>query len=172
MPILLFCSLFFANDRSVCLLTYIFELKLIYSHYSFLYWTDWGKEELTGIERISMDGEVATREKVVSKDIVWPNGLTLDIAQSKMYWVDAKLKRLEVANLDGSGRKILTNSLQFPFALTHFEQDIFLTDWQQRSVQVISKTKPPHSLSQLFSTRHTPMDIKVHHPSRQPFGKK
>ncbi|XP_065055467.1 low-density lipoprotein receptor-related protein 4-like isoform X1 [Rhopilema esculentum] len=134
----------------------------------YLYWTDWGKE--AGIERISMDGELATREKVISKDIVWPNGLTLDNAQNKMYWVDAKFKRLEVANLDGSERKILTNSLKFPFALTHFEQEIFFTDWQQRSVQVISKTKPSHSLSQLFRTRYTPMDIKVYHPSRQPFG--
>ena len=118
-----------------------------------------------------MDGEVATREKVVSKDIVWPNGLTLDIAQSKMYWVDAKLKRLEVANLDGSGRKIIGNYIDFPFAITHFENYLYWSNWRTDSVHRVDKFKFPHSSSQIFRSIAQPMVVKVYHPLKQPAGK-
>lgn len=60
-----------------------------------------------GIERISMDGNLETREKLVKTGIVWPNGLTLDLAQRKMYWIDAKLKRVEVADLHGNNRRVI-----------------------------------------------------------------
>ena len=55
-----------------------------------------------------MDGDLSTREMIVSDNIVWPNGLTLDLVQRRMYWVDAKLTRLEVADLDGKNRMLLT----------------------------------------------------------------
>ena len=73
-----------------------------------MYWTDWGKSP--GIERISMDGDVNTRIKLISEDIKWPNGLTLDLAQRKMYWIDAKLRRVEVSDLLGNNRKIIKNN--------------------------------------------------------------
>lgn len=57
-----------------------------------------------------MDGALETREKVVADNIQWPNGLTLDLIQKKMYWIDAKLRLIEVADLNGKNRKILTNS--------------------------------------------------------------
>ena len=59
---------------------------------------------------MSMDGALETREKVVADNIQWPNGLTLDLIQKKMYWIDAKLRLIEVADLNGKNRKILTNS--------------------------------------------------------------
>lgn len=54
-----------------------------------------------------MDGDVDTRIKLVHTDIQWPNGLTLDLAQRKMYWIDAKLRRVEVADLLGNNRKVI-----------------------------------------------------------------
>ena len=54
-----------------------------------------------------MDGNTNTRLKLITKDIVWPNGLTLDLAQRKMYWIDAKLKRVEVADMLGGKRSVI-----------------------------------------------------------------
>ena len=40
-----------------------------------MFWTDWGKKPR--IERADMDGE--NRRIVTDENIVWPNGLTLDL---------------------------------------------------------------------------------------------
>ena len=85
-----------------------FAPKQIFSFCSsFIYWTDWG--DTAAIEKISMDGDADTRVKLVTEGIVWPNGLTLDLAQRKLYWIDAKLKRVEVIDLDGKNRKMVRN---------------------------------------------------------------
>ena len=57
-----------------------------------------------------MDGDVSTRKKIVTENIKWPNGLTLDLVQRKLYWIDAKLRRLEVADFEGNNRKLLVDS--------------------------------------------------------------
>ena len=77
--------------------------------FRYVYWTDWG-EKSSSIERMSMDGALETRQKIISEDITWPNGLTLDLVQKRVYWIDAKLRRLEVADFDGRNRKVLVNS--------------------------------------------------------------
>ena len=61
----------------------------------------------SGIERISMDGAPFTRQVLISSKIGWPNGLTLDLRLQHMYWVDARFNRIEMSNLDGSGRKLV-----------------------------------------------------------------
>lgn len=66
----------------------------------YMYWTDWG--ETPRIERAGMDG--STRKVIVDSDIYWPNGLTIDLDEQKLYWADAKLSFIHRANLDGSFR--------------------------------------------------------------------
>lgn len=66
----------------------------------YMYWTDWG--ETPRIERAGMDG--STRKVIVDSDIYWPNGLTIDLDEQKLYWADAKLSFIHRANLDGSLR--------------------------------------------------------------------
>jgi len=41
-----------------------------------MFWTDWGKQ--SRIERADMDG--GNRMVITSSNIVWPNGLTVDLA--------------------------------------------------------------------------------------------
>ena len=57
-----------------------------------------------------MDGNNSTRKVIIEKEIYWPNGLTLDLIQQKMYWIDAKLQRVEAANLDGTQRRVIKGS--------------------------------------------------------------
>lgn len=71
-----------------------------------------------------MDGNLNSRTTIVNENIQWPNGLCLDYANGKVYWIDAKLKSIFNAELDGSNiRRILHNAEQIrhPYSLTVFE---------------------------------------------------
>lgn len=50
-----------------------------------------------------MDG--SQRKTVIVHDIFWPNGLTIDYTESKIYWADAKHHVIEKATFDGRQRK-------------------------------------------------------------------
>jgi low density lipoprotein receptor-related protein 5/6 len=80
-----------------------------------MYWSDWGN--FAKIERANLDG--SSRLVIVNVSLGWPNGLTIDYAESRIYWGDAKLDRIESCYLDGSGRQILVqNDLPHIFGLT------------------------------------------------------
>lgn len=53
--------------------------KLLFGR--FIFWTDWG--DVPKIERASMDGNLKSRQIVISKKIQWPNGLTIDYADER-----------------------------------------------------------------------------------------
>lgn len=50
-----------------------------------------------------MDG--SNRRIIADTHLFWPNGLTIDYAGRRMYWVDAKHHVIEKADLDGRNRK-------------------------------------------------------------------
>lgn len=67
-----------------------------------MYWSDWGKKP--EIARSKMDG--TDDISFVSNDIKWPNGLTIDYPNQRLYWVDAKLSTIESILLDGTDRRV------------------------------------------------------------------
>ena len=95
--------------RAPCLITMLGTLPALYclppnvlfSLPRTIYWTDWGNTPR--IEASSMDG--SGRRIIADTHLFWPNGLTIDYAGRRMYWVDAKHHVIERANLDGSHRK-------------------------------------------------------------------
>ena len=133
-----------------------------------MFWTDWG--ESPKIERAGMDGSQNTRAVIVDDNIYWPNGLTLDYEESKIYWADAKLNYIHSCNFDGRFRKVIVDeSLPHPFALTLFRDTLFWTDWQTKSIHSCNKDtgiENPEVLRDIES----PMDIHVYAPERQPAG--
>lgn len=74
-----------------------------------MYWTDWGEEPR--IERAGMDG--SNRQIIVHQQIYWPNGLTIDLEEQKLYWADAKLSFIHKANLDGTARSVSSFFLSY-----------------------------------------------------------
>ncbi|KAL6092975.1 hypothetical protein STEG23_036961 [Scotinomys teguina] len=71
-----------------------------------------------------MDG--STQKIIVDSDIYWPNGLTIDLKEQKLYWADVKLI-IHHANLDGSfQQKVVEGSLIHPFALMLSEDTALL----------------------------------------------
>ena len=43
---------------------------------------------------------------LTSKTVLWPNGLSLDVPQGLLYWVDAYYDRIEMVYLNSTERKV------------------------------------------------------------------
>lgn len=98
-----------------------------------MYWTDWG--DGAKIERAGMDG--THRTAIVSRDVKWPNGLTLDLVKERVFWVDAKLNMISSCDFDGSNRNVVLfsiDALRHPFSITTFEDWLYWTDWDKETI--------------------------------------
>jgi len=71
-----------------------------------MYWSDWGDN--AKIEQANHDG--SARRVLVNSSLGWPNGLTVDYDERRLFWGDAKLDRIESCRLDGSDRRILVSN--------------------------------------------------------------
>ncbi|KAL0901716.1 hypothetical protein ABMA27_006898 [Loxostege sticticalis] len=135
-----------------------------------MYWTDWG--QVPKIERAGLDG--SHRQTIVSYDVKWPNGLTLDLVRKRVYWVDAKMNTISSCNYDGSARRVIlysTDVLRHPFSITTFEDWVYWTDWDKTAVYRANKFNGKDV--EAITSTHTlqnPMVIHVYHPYRQPDG--
>ena len=118
-----------------------------------------------------MNGDPATRKSIVTRDIKWPNGLSLDSTLNRLWWADAGVDRIESANLDGSQRRVvLSGGISHPFAITVFEDFMYWTDWRDRAIYKADKFSGSGKVA--VSQRHYfPMDIQFYHQMRQPKGK-
>lgn len=74
--------------------------------FSLMFWTDWvsSTAQKGKIEQAWMDG--TNRKSVIESQLQWPNGLSIDYAEQKLYWCDAFLDKIERAGLDGSERQV------------------------------------------------------------------
>ena len=116
-----------------------------------------------------MDG--SNRGIIISQDIHWPNGLTIDFSAKKMYWTDANLFYIAKANYDGSNReKIVTTPMPiqcgYPFALTLYENKIYWTDWKTRGIRSTNKNSGTRC-QMVLSNAYSPVDIQAFEPRRQ-----
>ncbi len=87
-----------------------------------------------------MDG--SHRQAIVTYDVKWANGLTLDLVQSRIYWVDAKLNIISSCNYDGLERRVILYSsvaLKHPFSISTFEDWMYWTDWERHTIYKANK---------------------------------
>ncbi|KAM7316467.1 hypothetical protein ACRRTK_024198 [Alexandromys fortis] len=129
-----------------------------------VYWADWGSRAY--IARTGMDGN--NKSVIISTKITWPNAITIDYTNDLLYWADAHLGYIEFSDLDGHHRQtVYDGTLPHPFALTVFEDTIFWTDWNTRTIEKGNKYDGSNRVV-LANTTHRPFDIHVYHPYRQP----
>ena len=100
----------------------------------YMFWSDWGKD-YPKIERVSMDGDNASRKILVDSNIAWPNGLTLDYENKWLYWIDAKLKYIGRVDWEGLRPEILFsdpsgNTLMLPVAISVYKSELYWTDYR------------------------------------------
>uniref|UniRef100_A0A452F8B2 Low-density lipoprotein receptor-related protein 2 n=1 Tax=Capra hircus TaxID=9925 RepID=A0A452F8B2_CAPHI len=138
---------------------------VLHPQYGHVYWADWGDRAYVG--RVGMDG--THKSLIISTKIVWPNGLTIDYTNDLLYWADAHLGYIEYSDLDGRHRHTVyeTGTLSHPFAITIFEDTIYWTDWNTKTVEKGNKYNGSNRVV-LLNVTHRPYDIHVYHPYRQP----
>ncbi|KRT81424.1 EGF-like domain containing protein, partial [Oryctes borbonicus] len=101
-----------------------------------MFWTDWGAKPLIG--RSLMDG--SKYSAFVTKGIHWPNGIAIDYPNERLYWVDAKHQTLESVRLNGTDRRIVLQGIvKHPYAIGVFEDKLYWSDWNTRSIQTCDK---------------------------------
>ncbi|XP_025830641.1 very low-density lipoprotein receptor-like [Agrilus planipennis] len=135
-----------------------------------MFWTDWGSTPK--IEKAGMDG--SHRQVIVSYEVKWPNGLTLDLVKKRVYWVDAKLNTISSCDYNGRARRVILfspDALRHPFSITTFEDWVYWTDWDKTAVFKANKFtgKDIRAITAPEMIQH-PMVIHVYHPYRQPDG--
>lgn len=134
-----------------------------------LFWTDWG--EIPKIERAGMNGHPKTRKVLVSDDIFWPNGLSVDYQAEKIYWADGKLNFIKVMDYDGRNMSmVLKGASLYPYALTQSPTKLYWTDWNTMAIYEYNKYSKEGASQKPVETTVTihPMDIKVFERQRQP----
>ncbi|XP_039649364.1 nidogen-2 isoform X3 [Perca fluviatilis] len=109
---------------------------IVVSSIGTLYWTDWNREA-PKIESSSVDGQ--NRMVVVSDGIGLPNALTYDSSSGQVCWADAGTKRLECVSPDGSGRRVIHPSLNYPFSMVYYRNHFYYSDWRRDGVIAVSK---------------------------------
>lgn len=135
-----------------------------------LFWTDWDKSD-PRIERCSMAGEYRTVIIQVDKEFGgWPNGLTLDYTQKRVYYIDAHSKSIHTTNYDGSDHHLVIknqDTLSHPFSISLFENYVYWTDWRTNSVMRANKWNGT-DVTSIDRTSSQPFGIQILHSSRQP----
>ena len=102
-----------------------------------VYFANWNRRR-PSIQRAYLSGY--HKEDVVTKNILMPNGLVLDIKAEKLYWTDARLDKIERCDLSGQDCKVVVKSvLEHPFSIALFGDDLFFTDWVLHSVIRVNK---------------------------------
>ena len=140
---------------------YFFFVCVFFDSFRMMYWTDWGANPK--IEQAQMDG--LARRVIVSGNLTWPNGLTIDQATNRLYWADAYLDKIEVSDLNGGNRELIMPSEAniHPYGLAVYKNMLYWTDWNQTSISRFNLMDGNQEV--VVTGLQKPMDIHVFDPS-------
>ncbi|KAB5562577.1 hypothetical protein PHYPO_G00019510 [Pangasianodon hypophthalmus] len=104
-----------------------------------VYWTD-----LAGrtISRAALEPG-SEPEILINTGLMSPEGLAVDVARRRMFWVDSTPDKIETAKLDGSDRRVLFNTdLVNPRAIIvdSLSGTLYWTDWNREAPKIESST--------------------------------
>ncbi|XP_043483348.1 low-density lipoprotein receptor-related protein 4 isoform X2 [Leptopilina heterotoma] len=97
----------------------------------YIFWTEWGDHPK--IVRALLDGSM--KKTIISSDLHFPNGLSIDYTHRKLYWADALKDRIEVSHLNGRFRVALIPDATNPFGLTQYGEHIYWADWSREIIE-------------------------------------
>ncbi|CAF0957368.1 unnamed protein product [Adineta ricciae] len=127
-----------------------------------LFWSDIGS--YPSIRRSTLTGRQVTY--VITTNIRWPNGLTVDFDDDRIYWADAWFDRIERASFDGTNREVIATVVH-PFAITVHGHYIYWTDWNLRGIYRAEKYTGANMVEMQSNLPYRPMDIHVVSDQRQ-----
>lgn len=127
-----------------------------------LFWTDVGSRPI--IARSSLVG--SNYKQILTTDIKWPNGLSIDFERDRLYWADAYYNKIESCDFDGNFRQVLSTALH-PFALTVHGHFIYWSDWSTRSIHRAEKYRGSNTITLVQGLPKRPMDLQIWSEQRQ-----
>lgn len=129
-------------------------------------WTDWGKKV---IEQAKLDG--SNRIALVEKNVGYPNGISIDLKNNRVYWCNAESDVIESVDLDGTNRKKLAIASKFighPFSIAVFKNYVYWTDWQKRAI--LRADIDGKNVIKIREQYMSLMGLRVFHKDAQPAG--
>ncbi|XP_011412220.3 low-density lipoprotein receptor-related protein 1B [Magallana gigas] len=98
----------------------------------YMFWTDHNKNS-PHIGRAFMDG--SSQRVLLSKDVVWPNGLAIDYQENRLYWADGHQDKIESIDIYGLNRKeVLKVTNQQLVDIDLFGSYLYYTAWNTQKV--------------------------------------
>lgn len=124
------------------------------------------------IGRCSMGG--LDCKTLVHTNITWPNAITLDYVNQKVYWADARIDLIFVVDYDGNNRYAVAGGpgrdpIPHPFAITLYRSFIYVTDWRDQELYKVDLLNDG-KVTKIIRNMRQPMDIQMYHPSRQNYS--
>eukprot|EP00095_Tigriopus_kingsejongensis_P011918 maker-scaffold507_size152468-snap-gene-0.33 protein:Tk11918 transcript:maker-scaffold507_size152468-snap-gene-0.33-mRNA-1 annotation:"vitellogenin receptor" len=132
----------------------------VYPERGLMFYSDWGSAP--GIVRAGMDG--SQKHYVISEDIFWPNGVIVDKVTERIFWAEAKFKRLESANLDGQDRRVVLEQVNHPFSVAVFQETLYWSDWHAKEILSCNKFTGKNRTTLVKAPNLEPMGIAIYHP--------
>jgi len=127
-----------------------------------LFWTDIGSRPM--IARSSLVG--ANYRPIITTNIKWPNGLTIDFTTSRIFWADSYYNKIESADFDGNFRQPLSTAVH-PFAITVYGHFIYWSEWSTNSIYRAEKYQGSNTLALVQGLPKRPMDLQIWSEQRQ-----
>lgn len=107
-----------------------------------MFWTDWSENPHIG--KAGMDG--SQQRYIIQEGLGWPNALTIDYHDHLIFWADAREDYIACADLEGKNRRVILSRSKIPslslhhvFAIAVFEDSIYWTDWETKSIEKCDK---------------------------------
>ena len=116
-----------------------------------MFWSDAGND--SKIEKCGTDG--SSRVVLVTNNVVWPTGLTLDLVNERVFWLDTKLHIIASVMFDGSLPNIIRISSSPPqhlFRVSVMEDLVFWSSWWQNTSSIYQANKADGSQIKKLTT--------------------
>ncbi|XP_074662760.1 prolow-density lipoprotein receptor-related protein 1-like isoform X2 [Tubulanus polymorphus] len=137
----------------------------------YMFWSDW-ESSRPRIERATMSGH--DRKIIVNinqhRSGGWPNGVTLDYDNERVYWIDARSDSIHTTDYDGDKHHLVLSQnkyLHHPFSLTTFGNWVYWTDWINNAVVKGNKWNGS-DVTVVQKIVSQPFNVRVYHPKMQP----
>ena len=105
-------------------------------------------------------------KRIITTDIKWPNGLSIDYEQERIYWADAYYNKIESSDFDGNYRQVLSMAIH-PFALTVHGHFLYWSDWSTKSIYRAEKYRGSNTVALVQNLPKRPMDLQIWSEQRQ-----
>lgn len=109
---------------------------VVHPNRGYIFYSEWDRP--ANISRAYLDGS----NVMIFRGVLlgWPNGLSIDYENDRLYWCDALLDHIQHANLDGTDVKTINSPrIKHPFSLVIHREWLYVTDWRLDAILRMNK---------------------------------